>query len=346
MRLGARLFALLLASTPALAPALAQEARDPAFAAQLGTSCKERYETYLLGPYPRVFALSPDRTRCASYAGGGGREPLEALALKSCGPTCTIVKRSPPIPPEAEFAPAEMFPAERDPTSRHLGPEKAVGALIWSPGSTAQNVIPSRFSTAPFVRPFNEAKWDVWRVDRTGPGEQTRRGGVLALNRAIEKVKAAGYRRVILAGQSAGAFLSIYLGARRTDIEAVIATAPAVSGDLSEKKAADMIKALKEFDELFAVRRNPRTRIAVALFSADEYEPSALQRAVLMKRRADEMGWPILLIDRPEGIYGHYAGQQVPFALRYRDCLLQFVDLPALDGGVHDCAQITRQRRN
>ncbi|HYC64632.1 MAG TPA: alpha/beta hydrolase [Reyranellaceae bacterium] len=325
-------------------PALAQEERDVGFAAQLGANCKERYEAYLLGPYPRVFALSPDRTRCASYAGGGGREPIEALALKSCGPTCTIVKRSPPVPPEAEFAPPEMFPAERDATSRHLGPDKAVGALIWSPGSTATNVIPSRFSTAPFVRAFNEAKWDVWRVDRTGPGEQTRRGGVLALNRGIDKVKAAGYRRIILAGQSAGGFLSIYLGARRTDIEAVIATAPATTGDLTDKKADVTIKALNEFDGLFGVRRNPRTRIAVALFSADEYEPSALQRATLMKRRAEEMGWPILLIDRPEGIYGHHAGQQVPFALRYRECLLRFVALPALDGGVHDCASIAKER--
>lgn len=341
MRWLAALFALVLASTGARA----QEERDPAFAAQLGANCKERYEAYLLGPYPRAFALSPDRSRCGYSSGGGGQHPNEALALRSCGPTCTIVKRSPPVGPEAEFAPPEMFPAERDPTSRYLGPDKASGALIWSPGSTAPNVIPSRFSTAPFVRSFNEAKWDIWRVDRTGPGEQTRRGGVLALNRAIDKVKKAGYRRIVLAGQSAGGFLSIYLGARRTDIEAVIATAPAVSGNLTDKKAEVTIKALKEFDELFAVRRNPRTRIAVALFSADEYEPSALQRATLLQRRAEEKGWPILLIDRPEGIYGHHAGQQVPFALRYRDCLLRFVDLPALDGGVHDCASITNLGR-
>ena len=333
--------ALLLALLVAGTPALAQEERDPAFAAQLGANCKERYEAYLLGAYPRAFAVSPDRARCGYSSGGGGREPVEAMALKNCGATCTIAKRSPPVPSEAEVAPPEMFPAERDPTSRHLGPNAAAGALIWSPGSIAINVIPSRFSTAPFVRPFNEAKWDVWRVDRTGPGEQTRRGGVLALNRAIDKVKQAGYRRIVLGGQSAGGFLSIHLAARRPDIDAVIATAPAVTGDLTDKKPEVAIQALKEFDELFAVRRNPSTRVAVALFSGDEYEPSALQRATLMKRRADEMGWPILLIDRPEGIYGHHAGQQVPFALRYRDCLLRFVDLPALDGGVHDCAKIT-----
>lgn len=64
-----------------------------------------------------------------------------------------------------------------------------------------------------------------------------------------------------------------------------------------------------------------------------------------MERRARSDAWPILLIDRPDGLPGHNAGRGVPFALRYRDCLLRFVELPALDGGIHDCPSIMRAVR-
>ena len=321
----------------------AQEERDPAMAS-LGPNCKEDYEAYILSPYPRAFAQSPDKRRCSYRAGGDSRELVEAAALKSCGPTCSITKRSPDVPADDKLTPAEMRPAQRDPTSRYRGPKEAVGVVICSPGSTP-NALPSRNSTAAFVRSFNEAKWDVWRVDRTGPGENTGKGGLEVLNHAIDKLKAAGYQRIVLAGQSVGAFLSLVLAARRTDIEAAIAMAPAIRGDLSDKKAADLQRVLKEFDSIFSVRKNEATRIAVALFSADEFEPSAIQRATILERRARELGWPILLIDRPDGLVGHDAGRGVPFAMRHRDCLLRFVELAKLEGGMHDCNAILRAPR-
>ncbi len=323
--------------------AQAQEERDPAMAS-LGPNCKEDYEAYILGPYPRAFAQSPDKRRCGYATGGDSRQLVEATALKSCGPTCTVTKRSPEVQPDDKLTPAEMRPAQRDPTSRYRGPKEAVGVLIWSPGSTP-NALPSRNSTAAFVRTFNEAKWDVWRVDRTEPGQNTLKGAQDVLSQAIEKVKGAGYQRIVLAGQSAGGFISLILAARRTDIEAAIATAPAIRGDMTEKKVDDLQRALKEFDAVLSVRKNPATRLAVALFSADPFEPSAVQRGTIIERRAKELGWPILLIDRPEGLIGHDAGRGVPFAIRHRDCLLRFVELPKLEGGMHDCNAILRAPR-
>jgi pimeloyl-ACP methyl ester carboxylesterase len=328
----------------AWSPATAQEERDLVLEAGLGPSCKNRYDTYLLGPYPRAFALSVDKKSCGYSAGGDSRETVEAAALRSCGANCAIAARSPDLAPDEEITPADMRPAQRDPTSRHRGPREAVGAIIWSPGSTP-NSRPSRNSTAPFVRPFNEAKWDVWRVDRLEPGQNTFKGAVDVLNKAIDRLKGAGYRRIVLAGQSVGGFLSLALAARRIDIDAAIATAPAIRGDLTDKKPQDLQRVLREFDAIFSRRANPNTRLAVALFDKDEYEPSAAQRVTIMERRARNDGWPILLIERPDGLTGHNAGRGVPFALRYRDCLMRFVELPELKGGVHDCAAILRAAR-
>jgi pimeloyl-ACP methyl ester carboxylesterase len=336
-RLAAVATLLLFASCPAAA----QEDRNLALEAGLGPSCKSRYDTYLLGPYPRAFALSADRKSCGYSAGGESRETVEAAALRICGANCAIAARSPELLPDAEITPADMRPAQRDPTSRHRGPGEAVGAIVWSPGSTPDRR-PSRNSTAPFVRPFNEAKWDVWRVDRLEPGQNTLKGAIEVLNQAIDRVKSAGYRRIVLAGQSVGGFLSLALAARRTDIDAVIATAPAIRGDLTDKKPQELQRVLREFDAIFSRRANPNTRLAVALFDKDEYEPSAAQRVTIMERRARNDGWPILLIERPEGLTGHNAGRGVPFAQRYRDCLMRFVELPTLPAGAHDCAEIMR----
>jgi len=44
-------------------------------------SCKSRYDTYLLGPYPRAFALSADKKSCGYSAGGVAYEPRRARAL-------------------------------------------------------------------------------------------------------------------------------------------------------------------------------------------------------------------------------------------------------------------------
>jgi pimeloyl-ACP methyl ester carboxylesterase len=340
MRRVAALAALLLASA---GPALAQEERDPAFEASLGDSCKSRYDSYLLGPYPRAFAASTDKRRCGYAAGGDSRDTAEEAALKNCGQGCNIVTRSPDLVPDVELTPSDMRPAQRDPTSKFHGPRSATGAIIWSPGSTP-NSQPSRNSTAAFIRPFNEAGWDVWRVDRSDPGQNTLRGAIDVLTLATDKVKAAGYGRIMLAGQSVGGFLSLALAARRPDIDVAIATAPAIRGDLTDKRPEELQRALREFDSLFSVRVNPSARVAVALFGKDEYEPSANQRATILERRA-RTGWPILLIDQPEGLVGHNAGRTVPFALRYRDCLRHFVELPTLAGGLYDCPAILRAQR-
>jgi dienelactone hydrolase len=324
--------------------AAAQEERDPALEARLGPACKSRYDTYLLGPYPRAFALSADKKGCAYSAGGESQQAVEAAALRTCGATCAIAARSPDLAPDEEITPADMRPAQRDPTSRHRGPSEAVGAIIWSPGSTP-NSRPSRNSTAAFVRPFNEAKWDVWRVDRSEPGQNTLKGAVDVLNKAIDRVKGAGYRRIVLTGQSVGGFISLALAARRTDIDAAIATAPAIRGDLTDKKPEELQRVLREFDAIFSKRANPKTRLAIALFDRDEYEPSVAQRVTIMERRARSEGWPILLIERPDGLSGHNAGRGVPFALRYRDCLMRFIELPELAAGVHDCPAILRAGR-
>ena len=94
MRVLVAALALLVLSLPLAARA--QEERDPAMEA-LGPNCMKDYEAYLLGPYPRAFALSPDKARCGYATGGDSRQLVEATALKSCGPTCTITKRSPEV---------------------------------------------------------------------------------------------------------------------------------------------------------------------------------------------------------------------------------------------------------
>lgn len=341
--MSARARSILLAALALLAraPALADEPRDEALQQRPGANCRERYEAYLLTGYPRAFAASPTGT--CGYAGGAGtRADAEALALRHCGSACSIVARSPDVPDREAATPAEMRPALRDPSFRHRGPASATGAVLWSHGARGQDT-DARTHTAAFVRALNEAGWDVWRADRTEPALRRHEPARTHLDLAATRLREAGYSRLVLAGQSAGGWLSIEVAARRPDIEAAIALAPAIHGN---RDLAGPLKdrALAEFDSLFARRANPATRLAVALFEGDDFDPEPARRLATLRSRARDPGWPLLLIDRPDGLAGHDAGRGVPFALRFRGCLARFVALPALAPGLHDCATIQSAR--
>src|SRR6201999_178836 len=104
-----------------------------------------------------------------------------------------------------------------------VGPDRAIGAVIWNHGRSI-NTEDSDSPTPPYLRVLRDAGWDVLRFDRLRDGD-TLTGSTRRLVELVAQVKRKGYRRIVLAGQSFGAFIALMAADSSEDVDAVVATA-------------------------------------------------------------------------------------------------------------------------
>jgi dienelactone hydrolase len=198
------------------------------------------------------------------------------------------------------------------------GPKAAKGAVVWSHGINFLYGSEASGSPTPvFVTLFRDQGWDVFRLNRSRmsevPGASTQ-----ALVATAARLKREGYARVVLAGQSGGAWLSLMAAGESDQIDAVIANAPAYYG-------TDHPNYLKNgfilYDHLDRIRRG---RIMITFFKDDPYDPGgrgAKSNEILAAHRV-----PHLIIDRPAGFSGHLGGDTGLFMRRFGPCVLAVAD--------------------
>jgi dienelactone hydrolase len=205
------------------------------------------------------------------------------------------------------------------------GPAAAIGAVIWNHAGDAPR--PTDPAPAIFVDVLREAGYDVFRLERPPEGD-TIRASTLALVDAGKGLRARGYARIVLAGQSAGGWIAIAAQATAPDLaDAVVATAPAAYGSTR----VDPERALMNRSELLRLAGFlRRARIMVFLFDNDEYDPGERAGALAEVLRARQV--PHLIVDRPASIRGHGVGLSSGFARQFGGCILAFVNAPSPDG--------------
>jgi dienelactone hydrolase len=310
---------------------------------RLAPRCLTLYETYLLGSYNRAFAVGP-RGSCGYATGARSLSEARTKARSYCaqsGPAaCTVVAFNDMAPDKRTATPPEAAPLVRDPTFPFRGPKEAAGAIIWGHGRAAlvNGVREDRRTapTAPLMRALAFARWDVFRADRAPEKDNNTDGLALTLE-GIERLRAMGYQRIVLAGQSAGGWLALTAMGKVEGLHAVIALAPASHGNRTVRTTRREL-ALREFDELLQARRDPVTRVVVALFANDDYDPGPETRARLLRGAARQPGMPLLLLDQPRGFKGHSAGTTINMARQYGACIRDFVDGEELTKpGVRTC---------
>jgi pimeloyl-ACP methyl ester carboxylesterase len=112
------------------------------------------------------------------------------------------------------------------------GPQQAKGVVVWSHGRSI-NSEDSQSPTPVYLKSLREDGWDVLRFNRLAKvdslGESTRH-----LVDHVAELKQRGYKRVVLAGQSFGGFLSLMAADATPEVDAVIATAPAAFGSFDD----------------------------------------------------------------------------------------------------------------
>jgi pimeloyl-ACP methyl ester carboxylesterase len=199
-----------------------------------------------------------------------------------------------------------------------LGPQQAQGAAIWNHGrGTYYDALDiSKRAPPSFVTLLRDDRWDIFRLERP-PGGDSLNTSTEALLAAVRQLKAQGYRRIVLMGQSAGAWISLICAGKSEDVYAVIATAPAYYG---VDRPTFTMNASALYDYLDDIKT---ARIMIAFFTDDPFDPGGRgdeAEAILERHHV-----PHLIIDRPEGLSGHGAARNALFYHRFGPCLRAMV---------------------
>lgn len=308
---------------------------EPAASAQLGVEFTLRYRGLL---NPAAFALARDAAGRATWGYAGGAADMataEAVALERCRrglgtlrAECRILARDATLANGEGVAPAEgsLGPFRWSPLHLRRGAAAARGVVIWGHGYAGPDRDLRRTPTPGFLGILNDAGWDILRFDRH-PGDDSLYAALPRLLAGLPAVREAGYRQIILGGQSRGGWQAMLAAAQVPgQVAAVIATAPAAHGEAEHGNT--LAAGLEDFRRLLAGLPNAGPRLAVALFDGDGFDPAPAERAAMLDALAGTRAAPTLVLWPDQDIRGHNGAGDWRFPRRFGACLLGLVAAP------------------
>jgi pimeloyl-ACP methyl ester carboxylesterase len=200
-----------------------------------------------------------------------------------------------------------------------LGPAKAKGAIVWSHGRSVTSE-DSLSPTPSYMAVLRQAGWDTFRFNRLRDGD-TLPDSARVLVDDVAMLKGQGYQKVVLAGQSFGAFLSLMAADASDNVHAVIATAPAAFGSFQDFYESWQANATRLYPLLETVRS---ARIMLFFFHGDDFDPGGRgerAKAILAEHNIDN-----LVVDQPPLLTGHWASTTGLFVRRFGECMRNFIE--------------------
>jgi hypothetical protein len=311
-------------------PATAQEILDTGRLTMLRPSGIAAYRAFLAEGYPRAFALSDDGAwgwRSFMASAEAARDGALAACAEHAKTPCRIYAVDNALADATATTAAgrgDVRYGELTSSAAYFwyGPQAAKGAIVWSHGNAGQADARGGRTHA-YVRRFSNAGWDVFRFDRD-PRYDRLDWAVRHLIDGARELRQAGYRRVIAAGQSRGAWHSLEALREAGLFDGVIAAAPAQHGTWDQGGRV-ALQGLDDFRTLMRRLGATPTPIALFVFDNDPYDPDPAARAAYARERLGP-ATPLLVIERPAGITGHAGGDNPAFNRRFGACLLDFFE--------------------
>ena len=238
--------------------------------------------------------------------------------------------------PAAAFGPnGEAFwIADGYPDRKRLGPAQAKGVVLYLHGIAA-NQDSYHHALPSYVQLLRLEGWEILRHNRSNTQDRLY-DSTQALLKAVRELKDSGYRKIVLAGQSRGAWFAASIAGKSPDVFAAISTAPGGYGDAN---IGTMSRSAEELGELLAEIRN--TRVMLFLFNGDPRENVPGGRGGRSQRALTRAGVPFVVVDKPTDFWGHGASGMGRFTRRYGECIVRFVQAESLPSGGHECDQTT-----
>jgi len=206
-----------------------------------------------------------------------------------------------------------------------LGPERAMGVVVWNHGRSI-NVEDAESPTPPYLRTFRDSGWDVLRFNRIRDGD-TLNASTRRLIEQVVQLKHKGYQRIVLAGQSFGAFLALMAADTSQDVDAVVATSPAAFGSFDEFYETWRLNATRLYPLLERIKR---ARVMLFFFHGDDFDPGGRGERARTILSARQIGFSV--VDQPAFLSGHWASSSGLFLRRFGNCIRDFVADDKLEG--------------
>jgi len=206
-----------------------------------------------------------------------------------------------------------------------LGPHQTKGVVVWSHGRSI-NAEDSQSPTPSYLRALRDNGWDVMRFNRASHGD-TLTDSTRHLVEHVSELKHKGYKQVLLAGQSFGAFLALMAADASPEVDAVIATAPAAYGSFDDFYDSYRLNATKLYPLFEQVKR---ARVMVFYFHGDDFDPGG--RAERSREILSARGLGYAVVDQPAFLTGHWASSSGLFLRRYGSCISDFAENASLSG--------------
>lgn len=214
---------------------------------------------------------------------------------------------------------ARVWLAEAYPDRDLAGAAAAKGAVIWSHGRSYDKN-DAEVAPPPYLSVLRDAGWDVFRFNRNFEDDGLAKSGRRLAGIAAE-MKSQGYDRVVLSGQSFGAFVSLIAAGESDAVDAVVATAPAAYGSFFDSYDTWQKNSSRLYPLLESVGN---ARVMLFFFHGDEYDPGGrgeTARAILAASRTHHV-----VIDQPSDLAGHGAAATGLFARRFGGCIREFAE--------------------
>ncbi|MGE5272098.1 MAG: alpha/beta hydrolase [Thiohalocapsa sp.] len=206
-----------------------------------------------------------------------------------------------------------------------IGAGKAKGVVVWSHGRSI-NAEDSQSPTPSYLHALRDDGWEVMRFDRLSR-DDTLNASTKRLVAYAAQLKRQGYKQVVLAGQSFGGFLSLMAADASSDVDAVIATAPAAYGSFDDFYDSWRLNATKLYPLLEQVKR---ARVMVFYFHGDDFDPGG--RGEASRRILAERGVGYAVVDQPANLTTHWAASSGLFQRLFGSCIRNFADKAKLSG--------------
>jgi hypothetical protein len=315
--------AVILSGVLGIGIARAQPILDVGAVPYLNAHGRASYSSFLLMDTPRAAAISSTGA-IGWYAGGGTVDYARRQALARCssrGATdCTIYADDLQVvsrPAQLPAVPGPLLQTARFafvPDDRFIwhGPATAAGILVWGHGYSGVDY--RGLQPPPLTRAFNNAGFDIVRFDRdpsTDYADWARdwlRGG-------LREMRRYGYRFVVTGGQSRGANDALFALTEPGLADGVIAVSPGGYGSFAPELARSVYQA-----------SSPAARVVFVQFDHDGIGgPDLPGRAEMMRTTLASRVGAVLVLDRPEGFEGHFAGTTGKFAVQFGPCIYRFI---------------------
>ena len=304
-------------------------------AQQLSPGVARDFAEYRIFSPHQAFAVSPDGKvdKWSATNNGAGPESAISKALARCQEQARTACRlyavnnivldgrdwksaAPPVLPTI----GRLRP---QPWWHNKGPQAAAGLVVWSHGYLA-GTDNTNSAPYPFIGRFLAAGYDLYRFDREWIRDQA--GDATAFADSVRQAKAMGYRRVILAGQSNGAFQSLAAAMRGAPADGVISAAAALHDDVTKLRDISIPRA--EFRQVVRGIR-PGPRLVVINFPGD---PKDVGGRMDDARAAFAASGVEAIILEPADFKGHNAGNTPAFTRKYSACIHTFIESGRRDG--------------